>query len=125
MVLAASYQVLLIPREIDVSNSTAMSRKQVNLLCEEVTDLTLSHILVLCSVQEHTVVEGHRLDAVNYVIRRIYLLVFNTLHLLSLILIKLFVLFLSFTDRWHCVVIKLPLLLARSFDVDDSYLALN
>lgn len=125
MVLTASYQVLLIPREIDASNTHTMSTKQVNLLCEEVTDLALGHVLVSSSIQEDAIVKWDGLDAVNNVIRNMRFLVFNTCHLLSLLLKKLLVLFLSFSDGWHRIVVELSLLFAWVFNVDDSYLALN
>lgn len=125
MVFAASYQILLIPREIDTSNAHAMSTKQVNLLCEEVTNLALSHILISCSVKEDAVIEWNRPNTVNDIIRHFWLFMFNALHWFSLILHKLLILFFSFSDGWHCVVIELSLFFAWLLNVNDSYLSLN
>lgn len=125
MVLATSYQVLLIAREIDASNTHTMSTKQVNLLCEEVSDPALGHVLVSSSIQEDAIVKWDGLHAVNNVIRNNWFLVFNTCHLLSLLLKKSLVLFLSLADGWHRIVVELSLLFSWVLDVDDAYLALN
>lgn len=100
-----------------------MATVQVNGLSEEVSDLALGNIGILCSVEEDTVVERHGLDAVNDVVEELYWFLFDAFH--GLLLEESTVLLVSLADGWHGVVIVLSCLFAGGLHIDDTDLTFN